>query len=317
VIAKDVALDLYRRMVRIRIFEEKTAEVWHQGLISGEVHLYVGQEAVSAGVCAHLRAEDPVEADHRGHGPLLAKGVDMKRMMAELLGRKTGLCQGKGGHMHLFDRSLRFGSGGIIGGALPLALGSALANKMRRQNLVSVVFFGDGAANQGAFHESLNLAAVWKLPVLFVCHDNRWAVSVPKSYSTAVPWNAQRSAAYGMPGEVVDGMDAVAVYNAAKPLIERARRGEGPSLLEATCYRFRGHFETDNMAYLPPGELEEWKAKDPIPKLARQIVEQGWGSNQDLERIKAEIQSEVAKAAEFAESSPWPEPELASKHVFV
>lgn len=316
-VTKEVALDLYRRLVRIRTFEEKAAELWHQGHISGELHLYSGQEAVSAGVCAHLRPEDPAAADHRGHGPLLAKGVDFKKMMAELLGRKTGLCQGKGGHMHLFDPSVSYGCGSIIGAAMPLALGPALAAKMQKRDLVSVVFFGEGAANQGTFHESLNLAALWKLPVLFVCHDNRWAVSVPKAQSTAVPWNADRASAYGIPGVLVDGMDAVAVYEAAGPLVQRARRGEGPGLLEATCYRFRGHFETDPLVYLPQGEMEEWKAKDPIPKLERQIIEHGYGADQDLKRISEEIRAQVEEAADFALSSPWPEPELATQHVFV
>jgi pyruvate dehydrogenase E1 component alpha subunit len=187
---------------------------------------------------------------------------------------------------------------------------------MQKKDLVSVVFFGDGAANQGTFHESLNLAALWTLPVVFVCHDNRWAVSVPKAQSTAIPWNADRASAYGIPGVVVDGMDAEAVYEAAAPLIQRARRGEGASLLEATCYRFRGHFETDPLVYLPPGEMEEWKAKDPIPKLEQQIVERGYGTQQDLARIREEIQDQVEEAAEFALASPWPEPELATQHVF-
>ena len=219
--------------------------------------------------------------------------------------------------MHLFDRSLSYSCGSIIGAAMPLALGPALAARMQRKDLVSVVFFGEGAANQGTFHESLNLAALWKLPVLFVCHDNRWAVSVPKAQSTAVPWNADRASAYGIPGVLVDGMDAVAVYEASEPLVQRARRGEGPSLLEATCYRFRGHFETDPLVYLPSGEMEEWKAKDPIPKLERSIIQQGYGTEQDLMGIREEIRAQVEEAAEFALSSPWPEPELAAQHVFV
>lgn len=219
--------------------------------------------------------------------------------------------------MHLFDPSVSYGCGSIIGAAMPLALGPALAAKIQQRDLVSTVFFGEGAANQGTFHESLNLAALWRLPVLFVCHDNRWAVSVPKAQSTAIPWNADRASAYGIPGVRVDGMDAVAVYEAAEPLILRARRGEGPSLLEATCYRFRGHFETDPLVYLPPGEMEEWKAKDPIPKLERQIVERGHGTDQDLKRVREAIKAQVEEAAEFALSSPWPEPELATQHVFV
>jgi len=316
-VSKEVAFDLYQRLLRIRLFEEKAAEVWHRALISGELHLYSGQDAVAAGVCAHLRPEDSVTADHRGHGPLLAKGVDFNKMMAELMGRKTGLCQGKGGHMHLFEPSLSYGCGSIIGSNLPLALGPALAAKMQGKDLVAVAFFGEGAANQGTFHESLNLAAIWKLPVLFVCLDNKWAVSVPKSQSTAVPWNADRASAYGVPGVLVGGMDVVAVYEAAGPLIERARRGEGPSLLEATCYRYRGHFETDPLVYLPPGEMEEWKAKDPIPRLEQQIVQAGYGTAEDLALIRQEIQGQVDAAVEFAEASPWPEPELATQHVFV
>ncbi|HID87509.1 MAG TPA: thiamine pyrophosphate-dependent dehydrogenase E1 component subunit alpha [Anaerolineae bacterium] len=233
-LSKEQLIDLYRMMVKIRTFEERVAELYWENKtpvfniaadpLPGEMHLYNGEEAVAVGVCAHLRPEDAVAGTHRSHGHLIAKGVDIKRMMAELLGKKTGLCQGKGGHMHLFDADLHFGCGGIIGGGIPHAVGAALAFKKRGRDNVAVSFFGDGAANIGAFHESLNLAAIWKLPVLFVVEDNLYAISVPKSKSTAVKSNAERAAAYGIPGVLVDGMDVMAVYEAAGEAIDRARR---------------------------------------------------------------------------------------------
>ena len=304
-------------MLKIRIFEETSAQAWQDGEIQGELHLYCGQEAVATGVCAHLRPEDAVTADHRSHGPLIAKGVDLKKMMAELFGRKTGLCQGKGGHMHLFDTATNYGCNGLVGAGMPLALGPALAAKMRGKDSVSVVFFGDGAANQGTFHESLNLASVWNLPVIFVCHDNKYAISTPKSQSTATKWNADRAAGYGIPGVLVDGMDVVAVYEAAGTAVSRAREGGGPSLIEATCYRYRGHFQTDPLLYLPEGEMDEWKTKDPIDRLEKQLLEQGFLTTKKVEAMREQVAKEVNEALEFAKASPWPDPDTALLHNFV
>ncbi len=325
-LSKEQLLDLYRRMVRIRTFEDRVAEVYWEGklpafdigagTIPGEMHLYQGQEAVAVGVCAHLRPDDAVASTHRGHGHLIAKGVDFKPMMAELLGRKTGLCQGKGGHMHLFSPDLHYGCGGIIGAGMPHATGAALAFKKQGTDKVAVTFFGEGAANIGAFHESANLAAAWKLPVVFVCEDNLYAVSVPKKISTSVKSNAERGAAYGMPGVWVDGMDVMAVYEAAGEAIARARRGEGPSIIEALCYRYRGHFEGDGEPYRTPDEVAEWKKKDPIPRFRKNLVEQGIISEAEADRIDREVADEVKAAEEFARTSPFPEPEEALAHVF-
>ena len=319
-------LELYRTIVKIRTFEERVGAMYYEeklpafdiaaGPIPGEMHLSSGQEAVAAGVCAHLRPDDPVTSTHRPHGHLIGKGVDLKAMMAEIFGKKTGLCQGKGGHMHLFDPATHFGCGGIVGGGIPHAVGAALAIKKRGEDRVAVSFFGEGAANIGAFHESVNIAALWKLPVVFVVEDNLYAISVPKSASTSVRSNAERGAAYGIPAVQVDGQNAVAVYEAAQEAIARARQGDGPSLIEAICYRFRGHFEGDAEGYLNEGEKAAWKEKDPINILGSQMKEQGWLSDAEAEAIQAEMTELVAAAETFARESPYPAPEEALEHVF-
>lgn len=326
-LAKEELIRLYRLMVRIRTFEETVAELYWEGKtpvfniaagpIPGEMHLYSGQEAVAVGVCAHLRPDDFVAGTHRSHGHLIAKGGDLKRLMAELFGKKTGLCQGKGGHMHLFDSALHFGCGGIIGGGIPHAVGAALAFKMQGRDNVAVAFFGEGAANIGAFHEGLNLAAIWKLPVVFICEDNLYAISVPKAKSTAVRSNAERAAGYGIPGVQIDGMDVMAVYEAAREAIARARRGEGPSLIECLCYRYRGHFEGDPQVYKPSGEEDEWRKKDPIPRFADRLIREGILTQADVERIQQEETTLVQQAVEFARQSPYPEPTEALQHVFI
>ena len=326
-LSRDTLLQLYETMVKIRTFEERVAEIYYEGKqpvfniaagpVPGEMHLYSGQEAVAAGVCAHLRPDDPVTSTHRPHGHLIAKGVDLKRMMAEIFGKETGLCRGKGGHMHLFDPDLHFGCGGIVGGGIPHAVGAALAIKKRGEDRVAVSFFGDGAANIGAFHESLNLAAIWKLPVVFVVEDNLYAISVPKSASTAVRSNAERGAAYDMPAIQVDGQDVVAVYEAAREAINRARSGGGPSLIEAVCYRFRGHFEGDPEHYLPEGVKEQWKQRDPIKILGDQLKAQGWMTDAEAKAIQERMTALIAEAESFARESPYPAPEEALKHVFV
>jgi len=325
-VSKEKLIDLYRLMVRIRTFEETVGGLYWEGKtpvfniaagpIPGEMHLYSGEEAVATGVCAHLRPEDAVAGTHRAHGHLIAKGVDLKKMMAELFGKKTGLCQGKGGHMHLFDAGLHFGCGGIIGGGIPHVVGAALAYKMQGRDNVAVSFFGEGAANIGAFHESLNLAGLWKLPAVFICEDNLYAISVPKSHSTSVRSNAERAAGYGVPGVLVDGMDVMAVYEAAGEAIARARRGEGPSLIECLCYRYRGHFEGDPQTYKPAGEEEEWRKKDPIPRFAEKLIKDRVFTQADGDRIQQEETAAVNAAVEFARQSPPPEPTEALLHVF-
>ena len=325
-VSQEKLIALYRSMVRIRTFEDRVAEIYWEdktpafdigaGAIPGEMHLFQGQEAVAVGVCAHLRPNDSVASTHRGHGHLIAKGVDLKPMLAEIMGRKTGLGQGKGGHMHLFSADLHFGCGGIIGGGLPHATGAALAFQKQNRDNEGVAYLGEGAANSGARHESLNLAALWKLPAVFIVEDNLYAISVPKTISTSVKSNAERGAAYGIPGVLVDGMDVMAVYEASGEAAARARRGEGPSIIEALCYRYRGHFEGDAEPYRTPEEVAEWRKKDPIPKFRRQLMDQGVLTEAQANQIDAEIAAEVKAAEDFARTSPFPAPEEALAHVF-
>lgn len=325
-LSRETTLDLYRTMAKIRAVEDRLGVVYYEGklpafdiaagVVPGEMHLYTGQEAVATGVCAHLRNDDSVAGTHRSHGHIIAKGVDLKKMLAEIFGRKTGLCHGYGGHMHLFDAELHFGCGGIVAAGLPQAVGAALAMKKRKRDGVAVAFLGEGAANAGAFHEALNLAAIWKLPLVVVIEDNLYAISVPKTISTAVKSNVERGAAYGIPAVQVDGQDVIAVYEAADKAVARARRGEGPSLIEAKCYRFRGHFEGDAEVYLPKGEKEAWKKKDPIVILGEKMKAQGWLTDAEAESIQAEMTALVAEAETFARESPFPAPEEALENVF-
>lgn len=324
---------MYETMIEIREYEETMAKVYLEGKlpphiqkglafdigggpVPGEMHLAAGQEPVAVGVCAHLRQDDTVVGSHRPHHFAIAKGVPLKPMTAEMFGKDTGLGRGKGGHMHLFDPERKFSCSGIIGASLPPACGAALVNKKRGTDAVAVAFFGEGATNQGAFHESLNLAALWKLPVVFVCEDNKYAISVEKSASTSVAWNADRAAAYGMPGVLVDQNDAVAVYEAAGAAIARARRGEGPTLLEVKTDRYFGHFQGDPETYRAKGEVQELKKNDPIARLAAQLRRHGLLDDAKDAALRAAIGKRVAEAYEYGRSSPYPQPEDALLHVF-
>jgi pyruvate dehydrogenase E1 component alpha subunit len=316
----------YRQMVRIRTYEEAIRGDYHAdktpawdigaGLIPGEMHLAAGQEPVAVGLCAHLTADDALTAPHRPHHLALAKGVDMRRMTAEIYGRETGLGHGKGGHMHLFDPSQHFSCSGIIAEGMPVAVGQAFAFHRRGTTNVAVAVAGEGAANQGAFHESLNLAALWKLPVVFVIEDNDWAISVPRDTSTSVPSNATRAAAYGVAGERVEGNDVEAVYQAAGRAVTRARAGEGPTLLEVHTVRLWGHFEGDAQAYRGD-ELAVAESHDPIPAYEAKLRADGVLDDATVEAIRAEAATEVADALAFAKSSPEPSPAAAYEHVFV
>jgi len=326
-LSKETLLDLYRTMQKIRFFEETMVDVYFEGklpafdighgTVPGEMHLAAGQEPPAVGVGAHLRPDDTVTGPHRAHHIAIAKGVDLKKMAAEIFGKETGLCHGKGGHMHLFDVEHKFGCSGIIGAGMPPAAGAALAAKKMGKDSVAVAFFGDGAANQGVFHETLNLAAVWNLPLIFVCEDNDWAISVPKAKSTAVQDNSQRAASYGIPGVRIEDNDVLAVYEAAGEAVARARRGEGPTLLEVATYRYLGHFQGDPELYRPKDEVEELKKKDPIKRLGQQLMEQGMATQEELDQIHGEAKAEVNEAIEFARQSPYPKPEAALEHVFV
>ncbi len=303
------AMAMYRTMHLIRAFEERVAVAFAEGEIPGFIHLSVGQEAVSAGVCARLGADDLVAATHRGHGQCLAKGADPRRLMAELFGRKTGYCQGKGGSMHVCHMPAGIlGTNGVVGANLPIAAGAALAAKLRDTRQVTVCFFGEGAANTGAAHEALNLASVWDLPVLFVCENNLYAEFTPQSVHTKATSIADRASAYRMPGSTVDGNDAVAVHDAAEAAIARARAGQGPTLIEALTYRHRGHHEGDPMKYRAKEEVDAWRRKDPIPRLRAWLSGRGFLTEADDARLVAEVTREVDEATEFARRSPWPAP---------
>jgi pyruvate dehydrogenase E1 component alpha subunit len=307
-LSKKTLIHMYETMNRIRLFEQKLQEFFAAGEIPGFVHLYLGEEAVATGACSVLTDADTITSTHRGHGHLLAKGGDLKLMMAEIFGRSTGYCKGKGGSMHIADFDLGIlGANGIVGGGGPLALGAALANKYEKTDAVVICFFGDGASNQGTTQESLNMASAWKLPLVFVNENNGYGISCPQCKSMAVTDIADRAAAYDMPGVVVDGNDVLAVHEAVSEAVKRARKGEGPSLVECKTYRWRGHFEGDACTYRCDEELKEWMAKDPIPRFEEKLVESGVLKKKDLKEIKARIEKEVGEAVEFAEQSPLPE----------
>lgn len=301
-------IEMYTTMVKIRTFENRVAELFAGGKIPGFVHLYVGEEAVATGVCANLADKDYITSTHRGHGHLIAKGGDIKLMMAELFGKKTGYCKGKGGSMHIADLDLGImGANGIVGGGPPLASGAALACQYLDNDGVAVCFFGDGASNQGTTHEAMNLASCWKLPVVFVNENNMYGISSCTRDSMCVPNVADRAGGYGIPGVVVDGNDVVAVWEAAAEGISRARQGKGPSLVECKTYRHKGHFEGDPCAYRQDAELEEWKEKDPIPRLERKLVEMALLTESKIEEIKGALQNDLVAAEQFAEESPFPD----------
>ncbi len=312
-------LDMYRRMVTIRTFDQRAMEEFHKGNIWGSLHTYIGEEAVAVGVCSALRLDDQITSTHRGHGHTIAKGADIKFMMAELFGRSNGYCHGKGGSMHIADFSVgMLGANGIVGAGLPIATGAGLAAQMEEGDRVAVCFFGDGASNEGAFHGSLNLASIWKLPVIYVCENNRWAVSVPSSYALSVEDVAVRAVGYNIPGVTVDGTDVLAVYETVQQAVQRARAGEGPTLVECKTYRWRIHSELRGTPPdpRPQEEIELGPQHDPIASFATRLTEQNLATAATLEQIDREIASAVEEAIAFAKASPMPKPEDALLDVF-
>jgi 2-oxoisovalerate dehydrogenase E1 component len=317
-IGNDRLVSLYRTMLLIRRCEEQLAKSHQRGLIHGACHTYVGQEAIAAGVCAHLRTEDAVFSTHRGHGHALAKGVSAEQLIAELYGRATGCSRGRGGSMHLFAPEVgMMGTSGIVGPCILQAAGAGYSFKLRKADAVAVAFFGDGAVNNGAFHEGLNLAGIWKLPVLFVCENNEYATEVPFRYAAGNPTVASRAASYGMPGVDLDGNDVVAIYAAAEEAIQRARRGGGPTLLECRTYRTRPHAEgMGDFSYRSREEVEAWKTRCPIARLRTHLLSASLASERELATLESEIGAEVERAHRSAEKAPWPDPALAATHVY-
>lgn len=315
----DLLKEWYYRMLMIRRFEEKINEKFLAGEIPGFVHLYIGEEATGVGVCSALRKTDYITSTHRGHGHTLAKGADVKRCMAELYGRKTGYCKGKGGSMHIADFSIgMLGANGVVGGGFNLAVGAALAVQLRKGDQVAVCFFGDGASNRGTFHEALNMAAVWKLPAVFVCENNQWASTTPLHEATAVTDIAVRASSYAMPSTIVDGNDVFAVYEAAVEAIERARQGGGPTLVECKTYRIKGHFVGDPEQYRTREEvISQLEENDPLKNFLLRVQNEQLLGEQELVAIEEQVAAEIEEAVRFAETSPYPDPEEAFDDVYV
>jgi len=311
--------EMLRMMQTIRRFEERASDDFLAGHIYGVVHCYIGEEAAAVGVCTALNPDDQIISNHRGHGHCIAKGADLKRMMAELYGRETGYCKGKGGSMHIADFEIgMLGANGIVAGGISIITGAGLAAQMEDSKRVAVGFFGDGASNAGPFHESLNIAAQWKLPMVYVCENNLWAVNVPAGNSVSVPNVADRAAGYGIPGVIVDGNDVLAVHEAAIEAVARARAGEGPTLIECKTYRHRRHTErADQPDARPAEEIAAWMAKDPIDRLVAHLkAHQGQFSDAEFQKLDAQVMQEIEDAVAFAKASAFPSEASALEDVF-
>jgi len=317
-IEKEKLIDMYRTMVRIRTFEERVLKEFAAGNIPGFVHLYSGEEAIATGACTSLRPDDYITSTHRGHGHLIAKGGKTDRMMAELFGKKTGYCKGKGGSMHIADVEIGIlGANGIVGAGITIAGGVALATKMKGTDQVTLCFFGDGATNTTRFHEGINLSSIWNLPVVYIIENNLYAESTCITDTCRLANLADRACAYGIPGKTVDGNDVLAVYEAVGEAVAKARKGKGPTLVECKTYRLHGHEEGDMQTYKTKEEVEEWLKKDPIPRFRKKLVEMGVSTEKDADRIDLEIGEEIEKAVKFAKESPLPEPEEALEDGYV
>jgi TPP-dependent pyruvate/acetoin dehydrogenase alpha subunit len=317
-LSREQLLAMYRRMRLIRRFEDTAQKHFEAGEIAGFLHLSQGQEAVPVGTCSALRSDDYITSTHRGHGDVLAKGCEPKYMFAELYGRTTGYCKGKGGSMHIADFSQGIiGANGIVSGGLPIITGIGLSIKMRNTDQVAVCFFGDGATAEGGFHEALNLAALWQVPVIFVCQNNLYGLSNPWEQTAYNCDLAQRARSYHIPGECVDGMDAIAVYHCVKEAVDRARAGGGPSFIEAKTYRFLGHYVGDPALYMPPEERAAWREKDAILKLGRQLRAWGYVSEKEDAQMAGDVEAELQAGIEYAKGSPIPAAEEALNDLYV
>lgn len=307
---RETKIGLLETMLKIRKAELQLAVMFKNGKIPSGAHLYEGEEAIASGVCANLRRDDQITSTHRGHGHCIAKGMEPRRMMAEVCAKSTGCCSGKGGTMHMFDPGIGImGTIGIVGGGMPIATGLGLASKLQGADRVAVSFFGDGASNNGAFHESLNMASLWKLPVIYVCENNQYATSVSVKRSTPIEDISVRAAGYGMPGIMVDGNKVDETYAAAAEAVARARRGDGPTLIECKTYRIRGHFEGDDAYYRSKEEVQAARERDPIEYWKNALFEDGTISEQDFTALDERINQLIAEAAQFASESAYPDPE--------
>lgn len=311
-IPKNKLLLMYERMLKIRYFEDRVKDLFANGELPGFVHLYLGEEAVAVGVCANLNDDDYITSTHRGHGHIIAKGGEMRLMMAELYAKSTGYNKGKGGSMHIAWPKLGIlGANGIVSAGIPIATGAAMSAKLRKSGQVTACFFGDGASNEGTFHESLNIAGAFSLPVVYVCENNLYAVGTRQADVRRIEDIADRAISYGMPGVVVDGNDVIAVYEATYEAVVRARAGEGPTLIECKTYRWRTHFEGEPDTYRPPEEVAAWLKREPIAPYRKLLVERGVASEKEVDEIENSVKVELDEAVEFARNSPLPEPETA------
>lgn len=314
---KDRFGEIYQKMLEIRLFEEKIFELYAQNLVPGTIHLYAGEEAVAVGVCSSLRKDDYITSTHRGHGHCIAKGADLKRTMAEILGKKTGYCKGKGGSMHIADFNVgMLGATAVVGAGLPIAVGAGLSIQLRKTDQVVVCFFGEGASNQGTFHESINMASVWRLPVVFVCENNLYAMGTRQSRVMNITDVANRAAAYGIPGEIVDGNNVLAVHEIIGKAVERARKGEGPTLVECKTYRHKGHSRVDPAKYRPKEEVEEWLGKDPIKNFRTYLLAAHFMTEMEIQQIEQNASIKIEEAVKFALESPFPLAEEALEDVY-
>lgn len=314
---KELSLKFYEEMQRLRLFELKAAELFTQAKLAGNIHTYTGQEAVAVGACNAIKESDYIVSTHRGHGHCLAKGCKSDMMMAELFGKATGYCKGKGGSMHIADLELGIlGANGIVGAGISIGTGSALASRIQDKSDVTLAFFGDGASNEGSFHESLNMASAWKLPIIYLCENNKYGVSVCIDRICNVEDIAERAKGYDIPGIVVDGNDVHAVYKAVLKAAKHAREGKGPTLIEAKTYRYHGHYEGDPQMYKPKEEMEKWLKLDAIEKLKKDILENNLASEKELDSIDNQVKEEIESAVNFAEESPYPDESSVTDDVY-
>jgi len=315
--SKEKIKEMYKTMMKIRKFEEFAVGATAEGRIPGFIHLYIGEEAIATGVCANLKPDDYITSTHRGHGHIIAKGGELNKMMAELFGKADGYCKGRGGSMHIADASKGIlGANGIVGAGHDIALGAGLSAQYKGTDQVCICFFGDASTNQGTFHESLNMSSTWKLPVVYICENNGFGISVSQKRHQAIKDVADRGAAYNVPGVVVDGNDVFAVSEAAAEAIKRAREGKGPTIVECKTWRQRGHFEGDACVYKDKDEQEAWLKKDPIPRLEKYMLENGVSDEAGLKEIQTEVDAMVKEAAAFADNSPLPDLSTALQDVY-
>ncbi len=312
-LSKEMMLEMLKKMLEIRYFEEKVVDQYARGAVPGLAHLYIGEEAVAVGACMNLTKDDYITSTHRGHGHCIAKGGELKPMMAELFGKRTGYCKGKGGSMHIaaFDKGI-LGAMGIVGSGAPIAVGAALGVKKQKLDRVVLCFFGDGASNQGTTHEAMNFASLHKLPVVFICENNLYGISVAQHRHQAIKDIAVRAAGYNMPGVIVDGMDVLAVYEAVNKAVKRAKSGEGPTLVECKTYRFRGHHEGDpnlGLRYRTKEEMEMWKERCPIKSFKEKLLKEKIAKKKEIDEIEEDVKRRVEEAFEYAMASPFPSPE--------